>query len=477
MPAVLSVPLPVEKFLRLFYIVSPSRTTFTSLEDIPDYTQEAIPSFVVTISLELVYYLLFDRRGLKRDDGSWATAKWRMNDIVGSITAGSLYTISKFFIPQIETLGYIYVWDHFRVYGLDPTSLPTWIAAFLAADLGYYWFHRMAHEVNFMWAAHVVHHSSEHYNQSTALRQSIFQQLTSWAFYLPAALFIPPSMFFVHRQLTVLYQYWIHTEVVPHLGFLEYIINTPSSHRVHHGRNPYCVDKNYAGTLIIWDRLFGTYEPERVYPQVVARKEDEEPVRYGLVHPINTFNPITVQTHHFVHILKTAYQTPGWINKAKVLVYGPGWHPGTPRTGLVSELPPIDRHNPPPKYDPELPLDLAVYNGLHAVTTIGLSALFFEKASTLSLSAIRLVTGYLGISFYSTGALYDAQPDALSIELVKNVVGCALLEAAKGHSSIPASGRLGLQLLQAFYLGSGVYIGSKLIRRGRNWASNKPKTQ
>ncbi|KAG0162773.1 hypothetical protein DFQ29_003693, partial [Apophysomyces sp. BC1021] len=124
---------------------------------------------------------------------------------------------------------------------------------------------------------------------------------------MPAALFLPPSTYLVHKQFCLLYQFWLHTELVGSLGYLEYIFNSPAAHRVHHGRNPYCIDKNYGATLMIWDILFGTFELER----------PEEPVVYGLTHPINSFNPVTIQFHHYKHIFQTFGSTQGFTNKLK----------------------------------------------------------------------------------------------------------------------------------------------------------------
>ncbi|XP_074051512.1 alkylglycerol monooxygenase-like isoform X4 [Macrotis lagotis] len=178
-----------------------------------------------------------------------------------------------------------------------------------------------------MWAAHQTHHSSEDYNLTTALRQSVFQIYTSWIFYCPLALFIPPPVFAVHIQFNLLYQFWIHTQIIDNLGPLELILNTPSHHRVHHGRNRYCIDKNYASTLIIWDRIFGTFEAE------------SEKVTYGLTHPINTFEPFKVQFHHLYYMWTTFWITPGFWNKLSVIFKGPGWSPGKPRLGLSEEIP------------------------------------------------------------------------------------------------------------------------------------------
>lgn len=140
-------------------------------------------------------------------------------------------------------------------------------------------------EVNLFWATHQTHHSSEDYNLSVALRQGFFHHYFSWLFYLPLSLILPPQIFLIHLQMNLMYQFWIHTQVISHLGPFEWIFNTPSHHRVHHGRNAYCIDKNYGGVLIIWDRLFGTFAPER----------DNEEIAYGLVYASPSFNPWNIQ--------------------------------------------------------------------------------------------------------------------------------------------------------------------------------------
>ncbi|KAG0176983.1 hypothetical protein DFQ28_004515, partial [Apophysomyces sp. BC1034] len=164
----------------------------------------------------------------------------------------------------------------------------------------------------------------------------------------------------------------LHTELVGSLGYLEYIFNSPAAHRVHHGRNPYCIDKNYGATLMIWDILFGTFELER----------PEEPVVYGLTHPINSFNPVTIQFHHYKHIFQTFGSTQGFTNKLKVLFYGPGWHEGTPRTGLYEEIPEIDIDHPPPKYNP--PLTTAI--NFYAVVQTGVVNFLYKVFATLHTS-------------------------------------------------------------------------------------------
>ena len=207
------------------------------------------------------------------------------------------------------------------LYELTPLRIPTdavwaWVLLFFADDLAYYWFHRVSHESRLFWGSHVVHHSSQHYNLSTALRQT-WVPMTYLPFWLPLALVgFPPWMILLAQSWSLIYQFWIHTERVRRLPRpLEAVLNTPSHHRVHHGSNEVYLDKNYGGILIIWDRLFGTYEPEG------------ERVRYGLTTQLRTFNPVHVAFHEYRalwHDIKAAHT---WKHRLQLTLKGPGWRP------------------------------------------------------------------------------------------------------------------------------------------------------
>uniref|UniRef100_A0A4W3HZD2 Transmembrane protein 195 n=1 Tax=Callorhinchus milii TaxID=7868 RepID=A0A4W3HZD2_CALMI len=305
-------------FRLMFYALTPNETMFKEIEEVPDYVDQATPYFVGLMIIELVVTWLKEGQGA-----------YRVNDALTSISAGVLSRLPYLLGQSFELAAYIYIWENCRLFFLPWDSVWTWCLAFLGVDVAYYWLHRLSHEVNIFWSGHQVHHSSEDYNLTTALRQSVLQKYFTWFFNLPMAFFIPPSVFIVHLQFNLLYQFWIHTEIIGNLGPLELILNTPSHHRVHHGRNQYCIDKNYAGTLIIWDRIFGTFEPE------------SEKVIYGLTHPINAFEPFWVQLHHLLYIWKTFWATPGISNKLSVVFKGPGWEPGKPRLGCPDDLPKV----------------------------------------------------------------------------------------------------------------------------------------
>lgn len=175
-----------------------------------------------------------------------------------------------------------------------------------------------------MWAQHQVHHSSEEFNLAVGLRQSVLQQWCSFMFYLPLAFFIPPSHFITHHQLNLIYQLWIHTTVIKDLGPFEFIFNTPKHHRVHHGCNLYCLDKNYGGMLIIWDRLFGTFMEQLSKPDII----------YGLVVSPQSFNTIYLQTFYTKMMLIRSLKMKSLRDKLAVMWKGPSWLPGHPRLGL-----------------------------------------------------------------------------------------------------------------------------------------------
>lgn len=198
----------------------------------------------------------------------------------------------------------------------------TWPMLVVAEDFCYYWYHRCSHEIRVLWASHVNHHSSRRYNLSTALRQSWTTPATSWIFWVPLVLLgFPVEFILLQKGINLLYQYWIHTESVGKLGPLEWILNTPSHHRVHHGRNLRYLDRNYGGIFIIWDRLFGTFEPER----------DEEPVEYGILHNLETHNPVVIAFHEWVALARDIARRPRYA--LEYLFRRPGWQPdGTSAT-------------------------------------------------------------------------------------------------------------------------------------------------
>ena len=269
-----------------------------------DYIVLAIPVFFALIGVELVVARLQGR------------SLYRLNDSVNDVSCGILQQLLGVALKTVFFAGYVWVFENHRLLGIPMESVAAWIICFFGVDFFYYWFHRKSHEVNALWAAHVVHHQSEEYNLAVALRQGAFQQGFSWIFYLPLALAgFPPVMFLALSSFNTLYQFWIHTRAIGRLGALEWVFNTPSNHRVHHARNPKYIDRNHGGTLIIWDRLFGTY---------VA--EEEEPV-YGITTPLRSWNPVWANLHYWVELAGKARRTSSLSDKLRLFLARPGWHP------------------------------------------------------------------------------------------------------------------------------------------------------
>ncbi|GAB6018612.1 hypothetical protein CHUAL_000297 [Chamberlinius hualienensis] len=263
-------------------------------------------------------------------------------------------------------------------------------------------------KINIMWAAHQVHHSSEDYNLGTALRQSALQHCTSWLFYLPLAPFIPPQMFIAHLQFNTLYQFWIHAAVVGKLGPLEWILNTPSHHRVHHGRNRYCIDKNYAGTLIIWDRIFGTFEPEN------------EEVVFGLTHTLESFDPIYVQLCHLLYIKDLLKNSKTWSERFFILFKGPGWGEGKPRLGLIEDIP--DVHAPVEKYHPKVSPWSNGYMYVHFILTTLCFQELNIRINTFSCFAVAAFVVYILLGLTAIGATFDNKSHAAYLHVASNMM-------------------------------------------------------
>lgn len=202
------------------------------------------------------------------------------------------------FVQQHYSVQHFFGWKEIEVINpfspFNPLALLNYVFVVVLADFCQYWLHRFSHEVNFMWAGHVTHHSSSEYNYGVALRQNAFENFYTWVFYLPLAFFgIPWQMFVAAYAVSLIWQFLVHTRIIKKLGVLEKFMSTPSHHRVHHGKNPQYIDKNYGAFLIVWDKLFGTFEPE------------EEEVEYGITHPLENQNPVWSSVHHHISIIKT----------------------------------------------------------------------------------------------------------------------------------------------------------------------------
>jgi sterol desaturase/sphingolipid hydroxylase (fatty acid hydroxylase superfamily) len=284
------------------------------MKEFPDVVLWAIPGFLACLLLEVA--------GGRRRAG----VRYAGRDTAASLTMGiGSVVINGASAGLIAAVFY-------AVYSLSPFRLGyawwVFVLCFLLEDLAYYWFHRISHESRWFWASHVVHHSSRFYNLSTALRQTWTGKLTLGViFWLPLVLLgFPPEMVFLFTGTSLIYQFWIHTEAIDRLGALEWILNTPSHHRVHHAVNPRYLDANYAGVLIVWDRLFGSF---------VAEHADDRP-DYGLVKNIGTHHPIRIAFHEWAAIARDVLAAKSWREVERYLFGPPGWSPdGSRRTSAA----------------------------------------------------------------------------------------------------------------------------------------------
>jgi sterol desaturase/sphingolipid hydroxylase (fatty acid hydroxylase superfamily) len=265
----------------------------------------AVPLFLVLLGLEAVAA----RRQPERAGRGY---EWR--DTATSLSLG-VANVAVSAAVKLAVVGlFFWVWEH-RLFDI-PNAWWAWLLLFFAEDLCYYAFHRAGHEVRLFWAGHVNHHSSTHYNLSTALRQSWTTPLFGPFFWLPLALLgFHPLMILTQQAISLVYQFWLHTEFIRDLGPLEAVLNTPSHHRVHHGRNVAYLDRNYGGILILWDRLFGTFEPERA------------PVDYGLTKNLHSFQPLRVGFHEWIAMFRDVRRASGLREALGRIFRPPGWSP------------------------------------------------------------------------------------------------------------------------------------------------------
>lgn len=273
---------------------------------LPDPVKLAIPGFVILIILEMVLVRL-GRPGDYEPRDTLTSLGMGLGNTLSETIFGGAITAVGFTLYKISIFDIGWTWW-------------AWALCFLGEDFLYYWFHRSAHRVRWFWASHVIHHSSQHYNLSTALRQTWTGPISiSFVFRLPLFFIgFPPAMIFFCAGLNLIYQFWIHTELVRRLpAWFEAIMNTPSHHRVHHATNPQYLDANYAGVFIIWDKMFGSFVPE----------QDEEPCRYGIVKNLGTFNPFIVAFNEWGSIVRDVWHAKNWRERLGFILGPPGWSP------------------------------------------------------------------------------------------------------------------------------------------------------
>lgn len=378
----------------------------------------AIPMFFVLMGVELLAARIMRRR------------VYRLNDAINSIGLGVLSQVVGVF-SKLLTVG-IYAWvvERVALFDLPRDSVWVWIGALLLYDFCYYWLHRCGHEVGILWAAHVVHHQSERYNLSTALRQTGSGVLLGWIFYLPLALLgVPVEIFAVVAVIDLLYQYWIHTELVPKLGWFDRVFASPSNHRVHHAVNDRYLDKNYGGIFILWDRLFGTFAEER----------DDEPVVFGTRAPLRSWNPLWANVEVYWALAKDAWHARRWRDKLRVWFARPGWRPADVAVRFPKPGFDIARS----EYDPPVPASLRAYCFVQFLVLLGLGTLFLQNAARLAPGMALQSALFLTLGLMTIAALLERRRWAIvgeTLRLLWLALWPTLTAAWPGHEALRSVG-------------------------------------
>ena len=310
---------------------------------------------------------------------------YRLNDALGSIGLGVMSQLIGVFSALLTVAIYTLAFTHLSLWQLPADAAWVWVVGLVFYDLCYYWHHRLGHTVALFWAAHVVHHQSEDYNLSTALRQTSSGWVGGWLFYLPmAVLGFPPFVFGVVALIDLLYQFWVHTQQIGRLGWFDRWFCAPSNHRVHHAVNDCYLDKNYGGIFIVWDRLFGSF----------AQEDDQVPCVYGTRGPLRSWNPVWANLHTYADMACDSWRARSWADKLRVWFKHPGWRPSDvaarwPKAAF--DIARVERYDPPMSRRAAW-VGVAVFMALVGATTLFLwnvhrLTLAQQAASTLAIIA------------------------------------------------------------------------------------------
>lgn len=362
----------------------------------------AVPFFLIALLVELAV------------DRVRGTGYYRTSDAINSLSAGTLSTTIGYFTRLIPVAIWAFVLQGVALIEVDPAwfdlsarGIAFWLLAILAFDFCYYWAHRCGHEVSILWASHAVHHQSEDYNLSTALRQTSTGFLFTWIFYLPLFLLgMPFEVFLTVNAIDLIYQFWVHTQHIRKLGWFDRVLVTPSNHRVHHAQNEIYIDKNYGGILILWDRLFGTFQEEL----------DDEPVVFGVRKPLANWNPFWANIQVYSYLWFDAVRTRRWRDKLGIWIRRTGWRPADVAAQFPKESHQLASFQ---KFNPPLGNAMRRYLAWQFVVTafgvLWIGNLFAESGAR----AVLLPCVLLWATLYSFSLLSESRAYAFRFELLR----------------------------------------------------------
>ena len=385
----------------------------------------AIPMYFILMAIEMIALRFQKHPG------------YRLNDAITNINCGVISQVTGVFIKIFSIGIYTLIYEKLAVFHI-PNNFWTFLLLFFLYDFCYYWAHRMSHEINLFWGGHVVHHSSEEYNLSVALRQSSTQTIWTFFFYFPLALLgFDPVMLVLASGINLLYQFWIHTEAIDRMGFLEKFMNTPSHHRVHHGRNPKYIDKNHGGTFIIFDKWFGTFQ------------EEEEKPTYGITTPVKSWNPVWVNLAHYANMKEELKMIPHWSDRLKYLLYKPGWLPDY----LGGYRAPQEIENDYKKFDTVVPSSMNWYVFAQYILVLLLTGFFLFKVEGFSWLPKILVSAIIIWTTVSFSGIFEKRSWYLPQEVFRILAFTGIIFFLI-QSLLPLSilvGALGIYCLTSFF--------------------------
>ncbi|MGN8139626.1 sterol desaturase family protein [Pseudomonas sp. 22105] len=394
----------------------------------------AVPFFFVLIAAELIA----DRwRGV---------SNYRLADAVSSISTGVLSTTTGLLTKGVGLVTYGFALEHLALFSLPADSVWVWVFAFVFYDFCYYWLHRMGHERNILWAAHSVHHQSEDYNLSTALRQTSTGFLLSWIFYLPMAVLGVPLLVFVSvAALNLLYQFWVHTRHIPKLGWFEWCFVTPSNHRAHHAQNALYMDRNYGGVFIIWDRLFGSFQEE----------DDNEPVIFGVTTPLASWNPLWANLQFYAQLWDDARRAEHVWDKIRIWFMRTGWRPADVAAKYPMNKPDLSQFR---KFEVPLNSRQQWYVGLQFAAYVALGSYLMNLEHSLPTRALVLGWGAVAFGLFVLGVALENRPWAGKLEVLRLASNLPLVWLAPLVGLWPASPGIWVGLLcYSLLSGIGLY--------------------
>jgi len=342
--------------------------------------------------------------------------KHNLMDTVSSLSSGLTNVVKDSLGLVLILVSYPFLLEHLALMEIKATWL-VWVVAFIALDFAGYWNHRLSHHINFFWNQHVIHHSSEEFNLACALRQPISNLLGYYALLLiPAALFgVPNQVIAVLAPIHLFAQFWYHTQHIGKLGFLEYVIVTPSQHRVHHAINKEYIDKNLGQIFCVWDRMFGTFQEEL----------DEVPPQYGVLKPANTWNPIIINFQHLWRLMQDAWRTKNYWDKLRIWFMPTGWRPRDVKEKYPVAI--IENVYNFKKYQPETSSALKGYALFQLIGTTFLMLFMFYNYAEIGFEGLLLFGAFIFVGIYGYTTLMDRKSYAVWIEVIRGIGGVVLI--------------------------------------------------